>query len=401
MHESVMPVAPSQYRAAIYRTEMVAPPEAQTPAAPETPPVRPPRDRYFDALRSAAICRVVLLHMFGFAWLSFIFPSMGVMFALGGSLMVKSVERSAKDAVVSRIRRLVPALWAMAIVLIPAMLWHGWPHRPDWNHFVFWAFPIVEPPASTWAEPAEGVLWYLVAYLWMVMLSPVLLWLYRRARLVMLIIPFIGLWAWDAAPEFVPEKVASAATDVLTFVSCWMLGFAHRRGDLRKVPWAVIVPVAVLTMAAGTWWTLNHPADDGSIDLSYEPIAYGLYSFGFTLVLLRFGPTMAWLNRRKFLNGFVNLANSRAVTIYLWHNIAITVSFLFADFLPELDDLGAAEGLGFLAIALVLLSVAIMTFGWVEDVAARRPVKLWPWGSVPASRPKYQIPEWSGPIWFE
>lgn len=392
MRESVTPAAPG-----IYRTEMVATPEP--PPAPAAP-ARPPRDRYFDALRSAAIVRVVLLHMFGFAWLSFIFPSMGVMFALGGSLMVKSVERSAKDAVTSRVRRLVPALWAMAIVLIPAMLWKGWPDRPSWDHFLFWVVPVVEPPASKWAEPAEGVLWYLVAYLWMVLLSPALLWLYGKARLVMLIVPFFALWAWDAAPEIVPEKVASAATDVLTFVACWMLGFAHRRGDLKKVPWAVVVPVALATMAAGAWWTLNHPADDGSIDLSYEPIAYGLYSFGFTLVLLRCGPTMGWLNRRKFANGFVNLANSRAVTIYLWHNIAITVSFLFSDVLP-LDSLGVFEGLGFFAIALVILTGLIMTFGWVEDVAARRPVKLWPWGKVPASRPKYQIPEWSGPIWFE
>jgi hypothetical protein len=216
----------------------------------------------------------------------------------------------------------------------------------------------------------------------------------------MLVLPFIAVWAWDAAPEIVPEKVASAATDVLTFMSCWMLGFAHRRGELKKVPWAVIVPVALAAMAFGTWWTLNHPADDGSIDLSYEPVAYGLYSFGFTLVLLRLGPTMQWLNRRKFLNGFVNLANSRAVTIYLWHNIAITVSFLAADWLP-LDDLGYFEGLTFFGIALVLVAILILTFGWVEDVAARRPIKLWPWAKVPASRPKYEIPEWSGPIWFQ
>jgi peptidoglycan/LPS O-acetylase OafA/YrhL len=390
MRESVTPAAPG-----IYRTKMVATPSP----APATSAAKP-RDRYFDALRAVAICRVVLLHAFGFAWLSFIFPSMGVMFALGGSLMVKSVERSAKDAVTSRIRRLVPALWAMGIVLIPLMLWKGWPNRPDWSHFAFWVVPMVEPPASEWAEPAEGVLWYLVAYLWLVMLSPVLLWLYRRARLLMLVLPFIAVWAWDAAPEIVPEKVASAATDVLTFMSCWMLGFAHRRGELKKVPWAVIVPVALAAMAFGTWWTLNHPADDGSIDLSYEPVAYGLYSFGFTLVLLRLGPTMQWLNRRKFLNGFVNLANSRAVTIYLWHNIAITVSFLAADWLP-LDDLGYFEGLTFFGIALVLVAILILTFGWVEDVAARRPIKLWPWAKVPASRPKYEIPEWSGPIWFQ
>jgi peptidoglycan/LPS O-acetylase OafA/YrhL len=391
MRESVTPAAPG-----IYRTEMVTTPEPPAPAA----PVRPPRDRYFDALRSAAIVRVVLLHMFWLPWLPFVFPSMGVMFALGGSLMAKSVERSAKDAVTSRVRRLVPALWAMGVVLIPAMLWHGWPDRPSWNQFVFWVIPAVEPPTSDWAEPAGGVLWYLVAYLWMVLLSPVLLRAYRRVRFALLPVPWLMLLAWDMAPVVVPEKITSAGTGVLTFVSCWMLGFAHRRGDLRKVPWAVIAGVALLSMAAATWWTFGHRGDDGVIDLSYEPIADGLYCFGFTLVLLRWEPTMTWLNRRRILNGFVNLANSRAVTIYLWHNIAITFCFLAADWLP-LDDLGAVEQLAFFAIALVLLAGFIMVFGWVEDVAARRPVTLWPWGKVPASRPKYQVPEWSGPIWFE
>lgn len=69
------------------------------------------RDRYFDALRALAIVRVVAFHAFPFAVLEFVFPSMGVMFALGGSLMVKSIDRSARDAVRNRLRRLLPALW--------------------------------------------------------------------------------------------------------------------------------------------------------------------------------------------------------------------------------------------------------------------------------------------------
>src|SRR4051812_32342363 len=59
----------------------------------------PMRDRYFDTLRAAAIVRVVLYHAFPFAALELVFPSMGVMFALGGSLMVKSIDRSAAGAV--------------------------------------------------------------------------------------------------------------------------------------------------------------------------------------------------------------------------------------------------------------------------------------------------------------
>lgn len=58
-------------------------------AAPKTPG----RDRYLDLLRSLALVRVVLYHLFGWAWLTVLFPSMGVMFALAGSLMARSLSR--------------------------------------------------------------------------------------------------------------------------------------------------------------------------------------------------------------------------------------------------------------------------------------------------------------------
>ena len=66
------------------------------------------RDRYFDALRAVALVRVVAYHTFGWAWAGMVFPSMGVMFALAGSLMAKSLERPAFTVVRSRMRRLLP-----------------------------------------------------------------------------------------------------------------------------------------------------------------------------------------------------------------------------------------------------------------------------------------------------
>ena len=45
------------------------------------------RNRYIDTLRAAAILRVIVYHAFGGAWLTILRPAMGVMFALGGSLM--------------------------------------------------------------------------------------------------------------------------------------------------------------------------------------------------------------------------------------------------------------------------------------------------------------------------
>jgi len=362
-------------------------------------PEKPPRDRYFDALRAAAIIRIVCYHTLGFGWLSLIFPSMGVMFALGGSLMAKSVDRSAEQAVTGRLRRLLPALWVFGAIVVPAMFWAGWADRPNWTRFLMWVVPIVEPPSSSWAEPATGVLWYLVAYLWMVLLSPVLLKLYRRWRLPTIIVPLLLLVPWDNLPLPVGEHLASAVTDVLTFVACWVIGFAHREGDLARVRFAVLVPVSVVLVSSGLAWTLTHPGEEG-IDLANEPIAYGLYSLGFTLLLLRISPSMAWLTRRRWLNGLVNFCNARAVTIYLWHNIAITLALLGVG-LIEGDGMDVwLENVAMFGLLFVLLAGFVAVFGWVEDVAARRPVRLLPWHTVPASRPRKVTPEWCGPVWF-
>ena len=44
-----------------------------------------------------ALVRVVVYHLFGWAWLTVLFPSMGVMFALAGSLMARSLNRPALE----------------------------------------------------------------------------------------------------------------------------------------------------------------------------------------------------------------------------------------------------------------------------------------------------------------
>lgn len=364
------------------------------------PEDRPARDRYFDVLRAAAIIRIVVYHMFPVAWLSMIFPSMGIMFALGGSLMAKSVERSAEDAILGRLRRLLPALWLFGAVLLPLMFWAGWPDRPRWLTFLLWLMPVVEPPSSAWAASVTGILWYLVAYLWLVLLSPLLLRMYKRARLATVAGPFVLLAVWDNLPIPFGEGLTSAVTDVLTFAACWVVGFAHRAGDLRRVRLSVLLGVALVAVGTGLAWVLAYPGDEG-VDLTDNALAYGLYSLGFTLVLLRVSPATGWINNRRAVNGLVNFCNARAVTIYLWHNVAIALCFQAGRVIP-IERVGPNfEMATYFGVALVLLAGFVAVLGWVEDLSARRPVSILPWTTVPASRPRPPKPKWAGPIWFE
>ena len=119
-----------------------------------------PRSRYIDTLRAAAIVRVIVYNAFGWAWLTVALPAMGVMFALAGALMAGSLEKyGARRAVTSRMRRLLPALWALGAIAVPVMLWHGW-SRTDPDHPRACFLPSGDPVPGSQLGPvlslAEG-----------------------------------------------------------------------------------------------------------------------------------------------------------------------------------------------------------------------------------------------------
>jgi peptidoglycan/LPS O-acetylase OafA/YrhL len=102
---------------------------------------------------------------------------------------------------------------------------------------------------------------------------------------------------------------------------------------------------------------------------------------GTVFLLLRFRPTMSWLATRRLLDRFVTVLNARALTVYLWHNIAIALAVPLADYLG-VDNW---DWEWFLA-SLLLTFVAMLAFGWVEDLAARRRPQLLPGGDASGGR---------------
>jgi hypothetical protein len=334
------------------------------------------RDRYFDALRAVAIFRVIVFHMFGFVWMTY-FPAMGIMFALGGSLMASSIERSATRAVTSRVRRLLPALWALGAVLIPLMMWHGWKPGLD---VLFWILPVATPPGDDWALDATVVIWYLVTYLWLVLLSPLLWRAFRRWPVATTLLPLLVLAITELAPiDLGDGRVAEVIGDVACFGACWVVGFAHRTGQLRRMHWALVGFLAAVCITAGLLWAFSHATDEG-VMLSDIPLGDGLYSLGLVLLALRVAPPMGWLARIRPLDATVTLVNSRAVTIYLWHNVAIALSFVVGDRL-QVWRMGEFGNLDYMIVAVPLIAMAVLTFGWIEDVAARRRPRLFPIGT--------------------
>ncbi|MFE0256975.1 acyltransferase [Streptomyces sp. NPDC059010] len=406
MTHGYQPTAP--YGVPQQRTE----PEPAPVAPAEAPaPKKPGRDRYLDLLRSIALVRVVVYHLFGWAWLTVLFPSMGVMFALAGSLMARSLNRPAWGVIRGRVRRLLPPLWAFSAVALALMFGGGWNPLKDPDHgggtwvlldLINYIIPVGAPPfpwhigsksgllEDTWAVQAAGPLWYLRAYLWFVVASPVLLWAFRRAPWPTLLAP-LGLTAVvGTGLVSIPGETGNAVTDFAVYGGCWILGFAHHEGVLAKIPRYVAVSCAALVMAFGLWWASGHLGPDGW-DLNDIPLAQATWSFGFVVILLQYSPSWQELpGRLAKWDKLVTLSNNRAVTIYLWHNLLIMATVPILDRLydlPFMQDERATAALDstymiwMFFLVWPLIGLMIVAVGWIEDIAAKRKPRLWPNGA--------------------
>ncbi|MCL6290160.1 acyltransferase [Streptomyces sp. 43Y-GA-1] len=382
------------------------------PTVPAGPSVAPPaaakkpgRDRYLDLLRTIALVRVVIYHIFGWAWLTVLFPSMGVMFALAGSLMARSLSRPALGVIRGRVRRLLPPMWVFALVVVPMMFALSW--QPVKSEGLWWfvklawyVFPVGAPPfpwssgdragllEDTWAVQAAGPLWYIRAYLWFVLASPLLLRAFRKLPWATLLAP-LGLTAViGTGLVTIPGEIGNALSDFAVFGSCWVLGFAHHDGLFKDVPRYLTISLASIVMGFGLWWASGHLTADGW-DLNDIPLAQAAWSLGFCVILLQYAPSWQELPGRLVrFDRLVTLANNRAVTIYLWHNLLILATVPLIDLLwkiPYVDaHLGSTVEAGYTLLMTLLiwplLALVIVAVGWVEDVAARRRPRLWPDG---------------------
>ena len=250
------------------------------------------RNRYIDLLRAAAIVRVVTYHTLGYAWLTVVFPAMGLMFALGGSLMAASLDRTGLPAIGRRMRRILPPVWVLGTFAVVTMsLMGGFDQR--WK-VLLWVVPVADPPANPWGAQWLGMIWYIRSYLWFILLSPLLLWAFRRWPVPSLLLPFFVLVALVATGN----GAGGMVRDFFLYAPMWMLGFAHHDGTLRRLSHRVLWPLAGVLGAAGLALLYHAPGPRG-YDLNDAPIADALWSTAFLLVLLTRAPAVMSLGRAQ------------------------------------------------------------------------------------------------------
>ncbi|MFC4072356.1 acyltransferase family protein [Actinoplanes subglobosus] len=327
------------------------------------------RNRYLDLLRAVATVRVVIYHITGWAAFTVVLPAMSVMFALAGSLMAASLDRFGVWAVERRIRRLLPSLWAIAAIAVTTMLATG---TSTWNPMLLlWGFPIDTPEATGWWIQGLGHTWYLRDFLWMVLLSPLVLPVYRRFPLVTLLVPYVSLIVITVAGLTVPP----VAQGLALYGGAWLLGFAHHDGHLERLGRRRLLGIAAAVAVAAVAWIATHPSPRGW-DLNDIPLGNALWSAAFILVVL--GCVRPVISGNRVLT----VLNARALTIYLWHVPVVVAVTGFGERhgLPIIGWVGISWRL---TIVTILLAGLVAAFGWIEDVAAGRPPVLLPGRRIP------------------
>jgi peptidoglycan/LPS O-acetylase OafA/YrhL len=345
------------------------------------------RNRYVDLLRAVAIIRVVTYHTLGFAWLTVAFPAMGLMFALGGSLMAASLDRAdgaGLKAIGRRMRRIVVPFWvlgAFALVLMSFMggLEHTW-------RLVLWFLPLDDPPTSEKGGVWFSQIWYVRSYLWFIILSPAMLWLFRRAPIPAVLVPFGVLVAlWETG-----HGTGGMVRDFFMYAPMWMLGFAHHDGTLQRISKKLLWPACLVMGGIGLAILYSHPGPRG-YDMNDAPIADTLWSTAFLLVMLHSAPAALSLGAAEPV---VEAVNRRALTIYLWHEAVITAVRLAA-VAAGVSLLGPYGGLLQVVLVFALVILVVLGLGWVEDLAARRRPRLIP---LPTRAPSGRIEERAQPV---
>lgn len=339
------------------------------------------RDPVVDLLRALAIARVILWHAFPSSWMTF-FAAMPILFFVAGSLLVRSGCRTPPTQLLARrLRRLLPPVWLYGAVLLAASALHvhlrvGSSDAPGLSarELSSWVLPVIDPrlPVSV-GRWLTSHLWYIRAYLWVLLLTPVLRYAARHLRLALPVL-CVGVVVIDAVgrnpvPLIGPGSVHAIVGDAVTYGTFVVLGMAYetRRPTLSA---RGLLAGALVGCLATIGFIVRWGLPVGGVNDSYPLILLTgtawLFLAGAAAPALRALSTGAWLKR------MVSAINRRAVTIYLWHPAAIMLAYASVDHLRFVDQSRPLAVVTVLVVTAGLTGLAASLAGGVEDWAARR-----------------------------
>jgi len=355
------------------------------------------RDAHLDLLRLVGLIGVIIYQWFGWRWTPIAIPFAALTFTIAGALMAASLDRSAAypwTVLAKRVRRVVLPVWGLAAVAVPLMVWYGSAAgagpgtgaAPGWKSMLLWVVPLFEPPSSAWGTVWTGSLWFVPAYLWLTLISPPLLWCFRKWPLRTAAVPVLGLAVALSGMWSPSGRLGEVLLTFALFGGYWLIGFAYHQNRIQTMPWISVIIVSLILASAGLIGTLR-AGDITAAHLAGLPVANSLWGAGVVILLLRlYRYPKAW-PRSDWVRTALAGVQDRALTIFLWSFpvFSIAAALLVRYGLSPQSNAAAIAQRTVVAVGLIM--VVILLLGWLEDLAIGRRPRLNPFANR-ADRPQ-------------
>ena len=317
----------------------------------------PGRDAALDGLRALAILRVITWHASGWSWTTWIISSVPAMFVVTGALLARSLQKaSAFDTLRKRFKRLLLPLWFYSLTVYLLSLHFEVRTSAVWTFFL----PFSQPTSLIASQWFTSAMWYLRAYVWVLVLAPFIYALTRRFKSL---IPIAGIIAVVALAVWNIDTAGFgwAAGDILLYSTCTAAGMAwlvDGRPSPRTLHFA-----AIAFLAAACGWLLYRQPLDGVVNNDH---VLHLFIGGFwTALLLHFPKTLSSFSTTA-VSGFLN---KYPLSIYLWHSMTAWIFWqLVPNKIPTNARVLLIVGLTFAALPTVTYIVGLFEHrktGWL------------------------------------
>jgi chitinase len=351
------------------------------------------RNSYLDLLRLVALIGVIIYQWFDWVWTPIAIPFAALTFTVAGVLMAASLDRSAAHpwtVLAKRVRRVLLPVWGLAAVAIPLMVWYGSAAgagpgigtAPGWRSMLLWVVPLFEPPSSAWGTAWTGSLWFVPAYLWLTLISPPLLWCFRRWPLRTAVLPALGLALVLSGTWSASSRVGEISLTFALFAGYWLIGFAYHDNRIQTMSWTSAIVLSSILMSAGLIGTIR-AGDVTAAQLAGLPVANSLWGAGVVILLLRLYRNPDSRPRSAPVRSALAGVQGRALTIFLWSFPAYSISAALLARDGSTLSSNAASITQQIFLALGLIMVAVLLLGWLEDLAIGRSPRLNPFATRP------------------
>lgn len=212
--------------------------------------------------------------------------------------------------------------------------------------------PLRTPTSAVAGGWFTSALWYVSSYLWVLALSPVLVWLVSRWGYVpAACMAVLTLWmSWYALDTGATWR---KSMEILLYCACTAAGMAwESRGASTR---ALTGLMAAGALASATWAILRWPVD-GVVNNNHG--LHLLVGSSWAAVFL----LLPRLMRRVAAIAAAQLLNQASLTVYLWHS---AVAWAAWRFLPTAIN-GVARPLAVLVVTASSVTVLVPGLAWIE-----------------------------------